>query len=661
MSYRVLALKYRPQSFEDVIGQAHVTTTLTNAISSDRVAHAILLTGPRGTGKTTIARILAKAMNCSQGPTPSPCNQCKSCTSITSGNAADVFEIDGASNNSVDQIRELRENVTYMPSSSKFKIYIIDEVHMLSTAAFNALLKTLEEPPDHVLFIFATTEVHKIPVTILSRCQRHDLGRITLSQISAHLKKLSEAEDFRLTQESCDLLAGEADGSMRDSLSLLDRILSCSDHAQISHEEILNNLGIIDKTILFDLAEAVIKNDGATVLDLVDRVHNLGLDLKRFYASLIRHFRNIAVIKICNNERNTTDISDHDRERMANLAAPLSQAFLNQILNTLLTEESLVKFSSHTKTAVEIVLLKIVQIRPGIEIDEMIERLDTLAKRLDDPNFQEPAQTGASLSRAQSPGHQAVISQPVQQPAPQPMHQPAPEPLQQPAPQPMHQPAPEPMHQPAPEPMQQPAPQPMQQPAPQPMQQPAPQPMQQPAPCEPTMPQGSPAPPIRHPEPLATPIHDDRNTRISEPRTTPAYDTREPAPPSQAAPAVPNKNPSRDWNSFLKTVATSLPVLSVILSKGRLQNISDTDIVIELNGKAYERSRIESKRAELESICHDFYGKKLKVQIVGNCTPQESGEQGKSPAKLRQEVLNHPLVADAIKLFSGTVVDVKLN
>jgi DNA polymerase-3 subunit gamma/tau len=651
MSYRVLALKYRPQSFEDVVGQPHVTTTLTNAISSDRVAHAILLTGPRGTGKTTIARILAKAMNCSQGPTPTPCNQCKSCTSITSGNAADVFEIDGASNNSVDQIRELRENVTYMPSSSKFKIYIIDEVHMLSTAAFNALLKTLEEPPEHVLFIFATTEVHKIPVTILSRCQRHDLGRITLPQISAHLKKLSEAEKFLLSQESCDLLAGEADGSMRDSLSLLDRILSSSDHAEISHEEILNNLGIIDKTILFDLAEAVIKNDGATVLDLIDRVHNLGLDLKRFYASLIRHFRNIAVIKICNNERNTTDISDHDRERMTHLATPLSQAFLNQILNTLLTEESLVKFSSHTKTAVEMVLLKIVQIRPGIEIDGMIERLDSLAKRLDDPNLQEPAQPQSSPATAQSPVHQQA-QQPVHQQAQQPVHQQAQQSMHQQAQQPVHQQAPQSMHQQAPQPMHQQAQQPMHQQAQQPVHQQAQQPVHQQAPQ--SMHQQA-------PQPLATPIHDDRNARISAPQATPVYDTREQVPPSQPAPAVPNRNPSQDWNAFLKTVSNSLPFVSAILSKGRLQNISDTDIVIELNGKAFERSRIESKRAELESICHDFYGRKLKVQIIGNCTPQESGNQGKSPAKLRQEVLSHPLVADAIKLFSGTVVDVKLN
>ncbi|MBT3388680.1 MAG: DNA polymerase III subunit gamma/tau, partial [Desulfobacula sp.] len=262
MSYQVLALKYRPQTFDDVVGQPHVTTTLSNAILHDRVAHAILFTGPRGTGKTTIARILAKAMNCKKGPTPLPCNKCKICLDIIEGHCTDVFEIDGASNNSVDQIRDLRENVTYMPSSANNKIYIIDEVHMLSTAAFNALLKTLEEPPEHVMFIFATTEVHKIPATILSRCQRHDLGRISLEMISRHLHDLCKSEGFMLEKQSLDLIAQEADGSIRDALSLLDRVLSAASTKEIKLRCVLDSLGIQDLQVMHDISGAIFENNG---------------------------------------------------------------------------------------------------------------------------------------------------------------------------------------------------------------------------------------------------------------------------------------------------------------------------------------------------------------------------------------------------------------
>ena len=262
MSYLVLARKYRPQTFEEVVQQTHVTTTLANAIKAGRVAHAILFAGPRGTGKTTIARIFAKAMNCRQGPRPIPCNTCQACEEITAGSSADVFEIDGASNNGVEQVRELRENIKYMPANSKFKIYIIDEVHMLSLAAFNALLKTLEEPPEHALFVFATTEPYKIPITIHSRCQRHDLRRIDPQALIAHMTMLCHKEGREVSSESLSIIAREAGGSMRDALSLLDQVIS-STTGPIEHEQLLDMLGVVDRSLLFDLADGILGDDSA--------------------------------------------------------------------------------------------------------------------------------------------------------------------------------------------------------------------------------------------------------------------------------------------------------------------------------------------------------------------------------------------------------------
>ncbi len=272
MTYLVLARKYRPQTFADVIQQEAVTRTLSNAIASDRVAHAVLFTGPRGTGKTTIARILAKAMNCEQGPSPVPCNQCRSCREITTGNAADVFEIDGASNNSVDQVRELRGNIRFMPAHSPYKIYIIDEVHMLSTPAFNALLKTLEEPPAHVMFFFATTEPHKIPATILSRCQRHDLTYVSLDALVDHLDKLCQPEGCRIDPAGLELIARQAGGSVRDALSLLDQALSCAADG-LSHDAIGEMLGIMDNEALFALTTALLEKDIGQIMAILDQTY----------------------------------------------------------------------------------------------------------------------------------------------------------------------------------------------------------------------------------------------------------------------------------------------------------------------------------------------------------------------------------------------------
>ncbi|RLB88793.1 MAG: DNA polymerase III subunit gamma/tau [Deltaproteobacteria bacterium] len=383
MSYQVLALKYRPQTFDEVVGQSHVTRTLENAITADRVAHAILFTGPRGTGKTTIARILAKAMNCRTGPTPTPCNTCKICKDIVEGHCSDVFEIDGASNNSVDQIRDLRENVTYMPATAPYKIYIIDEVHMLSTAAFNALLKTLEEPPDHVMFIFATTEVHKIPATILSRCQRHDLGRILLEEISEHLGMLCAKEGFTIEKESLDLISLEADGSIRDSLSLLDRILSAGPDKVIDHQKVVDNLGVTDRKVMHDISSAVFLKNGAKLIHIVEKVNDSGLDLKKFFSDIILHFRNLNVIKLCGRDNATINLTDLEKETLYQAVSELHPDYLGMLLQLLLKEESLVKFSSHTKTAVEMVLLKLIQISPGAHLDQIIGKLDLLAGQLE--------------------------------------------------------------------------------------------------------------------------------------------------------------------------------------------------------------------------------------------------------------------------------------
>ncbi|MDZ7664784.1 MAG: DNA polymerase III subunit gamma/tau [Desulfotignum sp.] len=381
MSYQVLALKYRPQTFDDVVGQSHVTTTLVNAVLQDRVAHAILFTGPRGTGKTTIARILAKAMNCTTGPTPAPCNQCKSCTEIIAGHSADVFEIDGASNNSVDQVRDLRENVTYMPAAAPYKIYIIDEVHMLSTAAFNALLKTLEEPPDHVLFIFATTEVHKIPATILSRCQRHDLARIPLDAISGLLKKICAKEGFSVQDPGLDLIALEADGSVRDALSLLDRMLSASPEKQISHAMVVDRLGVPDRRIMHELTQALLDRDVPALIALVDRVNDTGMDLKKFYGDLIGHVRHMSVIRQCGPDHPAVNLTADEKQRIQAQVTDLPDAYPGQLLQVLLTDEDMVKRTSHTRIAIETVLFKLLQVRAGASIDRIVQQLDLLARQ----------------------------------------------------------------------------------------------------------------------------------------------------------------------------------------------------------------------------------------------------------------------------------------
>jgi DNA polymerase-3 subunit gamma/tau len=419
MSYLVLARKYRPQTFDEVIEQVHITRTLTNAISSGRVAHAILFSGPRGTGKTTVARILAKAMNCDQGPTPAPCNDCRSCHEITGGHAVDVFEIDGASNNSVDQVRELRENIKYMPAHSPYKIYIIDEVHMLSTAAFNALLKTLEEPPPHVMFMFATTEPHKIPITILSRCQRYDFRRIGLDSISSHMASLCQQEGYEISAESLGLIAREAGGSMRDALSLLDQLMT-SAQGLLNHDRVLDILGIIDRKVIFDLAGSILNADMPAVLDLLDNVYDRGIEIKKLYADLLEHFRNLLIAAMGHKIDKLIDLPSGEIEQLIDQAKSLSEGGLSQIFDMLFKAEASIRLSPQPRLALEMTLIRLLQSKPSLPIDVLIDKLDALRQEIspgepvarDEPELSSPT-PGDSVEIPAGPRAKTDRSSPV--------------------------------------------------------------------------------------------------------------------------------------------------------------------------------------------------------------------------------------------------------
>jgi DNA polymerase-3 subunit gamma/tau len=380
MSYEVLARKWRPQVFQDVIGQEHITQTLMNAIRTDRLAHAYLFSGPRGIGKTSVARILAKAINCREGEPGIPCNKCLSCTEITDGSSVDVQEIDGASNRGIDEIRELRENVKYMPSSSDYRIYIIDEVHMLTLHAFNALLKTLEEPPAHVKFIFATTETHKVPVTILSRCQRFDFKKIPLAQVVEHLGKIIKDENIEISQAGLVLIAREADGCMRDAQSLLDQVISfAGEKAEDRH--ITEILGILDRDIIFEASHAIIDNSPAKCLEIVDRIYNYGYDIKEFYRALMGQFRNL-LVSVLESQEHLLDMSENEKKEARQQAEQAGSEKLQILLNFLINREQDLRFTSSPRLILETTMIKLCHLGDYLSFGDLLEKIGALENRL---------------------------------------------------------------------------------------------------------------------------------------------------------------------------------------------------------------------------------------------------------------------------------------
>ncbi len=377
-SYRVLARKWRPQTFDDVIGQEHISRTLRNAIRSGRIGHAFLFIGTRGVGKTTSARILAKALNCASSPTPTPdpCGVCDTCRSIAAGTNIDVVEIDGASNNGVDNIREIRDNIRMVPSSSRYKIYIIDEVHQLSSGAFNALLKTLEEPPEHGIFILATTETHKVPATIISRCQRYDFRRVGLHGISELLRKIIEAEGIKCTEEALQAIARAADGSVRDGESILEQVISYCDD-EITFQDVFDVLGLVDWRVMHSLSDALLAQDVAAQLRLIEEVVANGKDLSQFVQDILRYFRNLLVCKTTD-PKDLLALPDDEIAEMQERAKLFS---LTQLIRLVEQFAELTKdFDSQLaqRIALESLLIRLSKVSVEMSLDAVLEKLALL-------------------------------------------------------------------------------------------------------------------------------------------------------------------------------------------------------------------------------------------------------------------------------------------
>jgi len=421
-SYQVFARKYRPQTFDSVVGQEHITQTLKNAIATNRLAHAYLFVGPRGTGKTSTARILAKALNCIHGPTVNPCGECDPCREIAAGNSLDVLEIDGASNNGVEQVRELRENVRFAPTRGKYKLYIIDEVHMLTTAAFNALLKTLEEPPEHVKFIFATTDVQKVLPTILSRCQRFDLRRIPAESIARHLEYIAHEEKIQLDHDAARTIAKGAEGGLRDAESMLDQLVAfCGE--RITEQDVLSVFGFTASQTVASLCDHLLDGDSSAALGAVQQQAEAGRDLSRLMADLIGHLRNLLVAK-ADPDGIRAEVGD---ETLAELQAQSDRIAMDRLLDLIeqfAAAEGRMKWAPNKKLHFEIAVIKAIQTLGQTSLTEVLEALTALRTGGELPTLKEIK--AGKTARPEGTSAPRKVEAPAPKPAPAPKAAPAP-------------------------------------------------------------------------------------------------------------------------------------------------------------------------------------------------------------------------------------------
>ena len=384
MSYTALYRKFRPSEFSDVKGQDHIVTTLKNQINADRIGHAYLFCGTRGTGKTTVAKIFAKAVNCEHPVDGNPCGECASCRAIAAGTSMNVIEIDAASNNGVDNIREIRDEVAYSPTEGKYKVYIIDEVHMLSIGAFNALLKTLEEPPSYVIFILATTEAHKIPITILSRCQRYDFRRITVETIADRLRELTEKEQVEVEDKALTYIAKAADGSMRDALSLLDQCIAFYLGQKLTYDHVLDVLGAVATDVFGDLFRKICDQKLTDVVRELEQIILQGRELSQFVTDFIWYLRNLLVLKTADDAENMLDMSEDNLKLLREEAEMINGETLMRFIRIFSELSNQIRYASQKRVLIELALIKLTKPQMEPSLDSILQRLDELEDRMDE-------------------------------------------------------------------------------------------------------------------------------------------------------------------------------------------------------------------------------------------------------------------------------------